>query len=390
MTKDQANEIKVGIVVLFCLALGLVVAMKLSNWQSWVEPQKTITFRVPYQAGIGGIKAGWPVVIGGVQVGSVQETWLKCQEMDPLHRPEAPPSEQPETPVAKDDEPCLEKMDNHQEARTYSYFKFTIPSKYQLREDCTLKPLGQLIGGAGELLIIDMGAGELLQDGQEVYRDNLGESMMDNVELVMDKAKAVMDKTKAAVDDLQKVLDKAKASMDNVETITENFKDTSAKARETMDMTKPKVESILDRASASMDNVKNITEDLKDASGKTRDTVSLTKPQIERIIANLRETSEEMKRGMREIRWNPWRLLHDPTDRELRTQNLLTSARAFSSGASDLDAAAGRLQGLIDARQGQVATDDPELAKIIEELQATMEKFNEAEKAFFKRLGKGN
>ena len=47
MTKDQANELKVGIVVLVCLGLGLTVALKLSNWEQMTEPKNTLTFKVP-------------------------------------------------------------------------------------------------------------------------------------------------------------------------------------------------------------------------------------------------------------------------------------------------------------------------------------------------------
>ena len=66
---------------------------------------------------------------------------------------------------------------------------------------------------------------------------------------------------------------------------------------------------------------------------------TVIKPQLKKTSANIRETSAEMKMAMREIRWNPWRLLHNPSDKELRTQNILTAARSFSSGASDIDAA---------------------------------------------------
>ena len=39
-------------------------------------------------------------------------------------------------------------------------------SKYKLYEDCELKPAGQIIGGAGELIIANFGSeGNLLQDG---------------------------------------------------------------------------------------------------------------------------------------------------------------------------------------------------------------------------------
>ncbi len=82
MTKDQANELKVGITVLVCLGLGLWVALQLSDWDQWFEARNTLTFKVPYHAGIGGIKTGWPVSIGGVTVGSVEEIWLKYEQRD--------------------------------------------------------------------------------------------------------------------------------------------------------------------------------------------------------------------------------------------------------------------------------------------------------------------
>ena len=128
-------------------------------------------------------------------------------------------------------------------------------------------------------------------------------------------------------------------------------------------------------------------------SNKARETISVSQPQLEKILANIRAASEEMKQAMREIRWNPWRLLHDPSKRELRTQNLLTAARAFSSGASDVQAASGKLEGLLEALGDDMVGDDAELILIklieaAEELKASMAKFDAAEKTFFKRLGK--
>ncbi|NIA07646.1 MAG: hypothetical protein GWP14_08455 [Actinobacteria bacterium] len=313
MTKEHANELKVGFVVLVCLALGIGIALKLSNWDQWFEPKNTLTFKVPYRAGIGGIKPGWPVTIGGVNVGSVETILLKLEERDPRDIEDETLADQKQP--TDDSGP-----------RTYSYFTFTVPSRYRLREDCKLTPASQLIGGAGELVISDLGRGELLQDGQVVFRKSLGGSSM----------AAVMDTVQEAVE-----------------------------------------------------NIRKITEDFKDVSGKARETVSLTKPQLEKIISNVRAASVEMKEGMREIRWNPWRLLHNPTDRELRTQNLLTAARAFSSGASDVDTAVGKLEGLLSVRGDGSAMDDPDVQQMVEELRATMVKFSEAADTFFKRLGKG-
>ena len=52
MTKDQANEIKVGIVVLICLVLALTVIMKLSNWDQWFEPTNEITITAKHVSSV--------------------------------------------------------------------------------------------------------------------------------------------------------------------------------------------------------------------------------------------------------------------------------------------------------------------------------------------------
>ena len=408
MNKDQANELKVGVMVLVCLGLGLGVALKLSNWEQWMEPKNTLTFKVPYQAGIGGIKAGWPVTIGGVAVGSVQEITSRRVPTDKRDKAPEPILETEGTQEALEQaEPELTtpRVEDVATITAYSYFTFTVPSKYKLYEDCELKPAGQLIGGAGELVIANFGGeGRLLQDGDEVFRQDLGKGRMD----------AMMDKAQQMMATVQGVIAKAQEAMDRIGKITEDIKGASADVKETVSTITPKLESAMERfdkitediksASAdvketvstitpkvekAMERVDKVTEDLKDFSGNLRETIGVIRPQLEKTMANLRETSAEVKMAMREIRWNPWRLMHNPSDRELRTQNLLTAARSFSSGASDLDAATDKLEGLLAARKGKIADDDPELIKLLEELKATVAKFNEAEETFFKRLGKG-
>ena len=361
MTNEHANELKVGIVVLFCLGLGIAVAMSLSDWRSWFEPKVTLTFKVPYESGIGGIKAGWPVTIGGVAVGSVQDISLRTEPRDPLDVPEEPSPDQEVQPP-----PVLDSGQ-----RTYSYFTFSVPSKYMLRTDCKLTPASQPIGGAGELRITCLGQGELLQDGQEVFRKDLDQS---GIGEMMARAREMMDK-------VVKVIDTAQAAMEKVGKITDDLKDVSGKARETVNTAKPKLEVMVD-------NFQTASANFKDLSAKAKETVSLTKPQLEKIISNVRTASAEMKEGMREIRWNPWRLLHNPTDRELRTQNLLAAARAFSTGASDIDSSVGKLEGLLEAKGDEVTSEDPDVQQMLTELRATMVKFNEAADTFFKRLGK--
>ena len=439
MTKEHANELKVGIVVIICLVLGIGTALKLSNWQSWFETKNTLTFKVPYRAGIGGIKAGWPVTIGGVSVGSVEEVWLNTEPVDPRDVPEEPPTQEPPAVTeqleqveqaepaeqvkqaepaeqVKQAEPAeqveqaepaeqVEQAEPAEEVKqaeaissptpdhglkTYSYFRFTLPTKYGLREDCCLKPASQPIGGAGEVMITDLGTGKMLGDGQIIFRKKLGGT---NIDTVMETVQEAVENVRKITEDFKDVSAKARVTVNetkpkletivgNIQTASDNFKDLSAKAKETVELSKPKLE-------VTVDNIQTASGNFKDLSAKAKETIILTKPQLEKIVANIRAASAEMKEGIREIRWNPWRLLHDPTDRELRTQNLLAAARAFSTGASDIDASVSRLEGLLEAKGDQVTSDDPEVQQMLEQLRATMVKFNEAADAFFKRLGTG-
>ena len=450
MNKDKANELKVGVVVLVCLVLGLAVALQLSNWQQWLEPKNTLTFKVPYQARIGGIMAGWPVTIGGVTVGSVEKIWSASEPIDKDDTEEKvnskdAESEQPgtsdetQTPEAQQPEEKSEVA--RKTTATYTYFTFTVPSKYELYKDCELTPAAQPIGGAGELMITNFGSnGDLLKDGDEVFSKSLGKSdiakMMDKAKKVMSDVQKIAENFKSVSDksrfekimaNIQKFTEKLKKASDkdqfektmaNIKEITEKLKKASEKDQ--FEKTMANIQEITENLKSASDkeqfekiianirkatenfkdisdktrfekiiaDIQKITTDLKQVSSKARETASVSQPQLEKIVANIRSASEEMKQAIREIRWNPWRLLHDPTKRELRTQNLLTAARAFSSGASDVQATTARLEGLLEARGDDMAGDDAELIKAIEELKASMAKFDEAEKTFFKRLGR--
>ena len=54
-----------------------------------------------------------------------------------------------------------------------------------------------------------------------------------------------------------------------------------------------------------------------------------------------------------------------------------------------MDTAVGKLEGLLAVRDDDLIVDDPDVQQMVEELRATMVKFNAAADTFFKRLGKG-
>ena len=87
----------------------------------------------------------------------------------------------------------------------------------------------------------------------------------------------------------------------------------------------------------------------------------------------------------KEIRRNPWRLLHRPSEKATRTEDIYDAARAFGEGAGQLNDAIARLQAVSQAK-GDPAIDAATLKKFTEGLQTSFEKFRKVEDALWQRL----
>jgi hypothetical protein len=94
-----------------------------------------------------------------------------------------------------------------------------------------------------------------------------------------------------------------------------------------------------------------------------------------------------LKRGIRDLALQPWRLLGKPSARERRAQESIDLAREFSDAAARLDDAAIRLQALTNAEGTALSADDPQLRQIRSDLNDSVESFFKAEAALFERLG---
>ena len=135
-------------------------------------------------------------------------------------------------------------------------------------------------------------------------------------------------------------------------------------------------------------NLVTVSEDLRAVSGTTREMIVLNRERMDDTLANIASMSANLDAAAKEIRRNPWRLLHRPDEKELQRNNVYDTARAFVEGARELNDAAARLRALRDDRPEGVRTDDPELAKIRDHLKASFEKFRSVEDALWKELAK--
>lgn len=140
-----------------------------------------------------------------------------------------------------------------------------------------------------------------------------------------------------------------------------------------------KLHNSMDQAAKAMDNLEQMT-------GAGKNLLVMNREKIQLLVDNFQETSQHLKATAKELRRNPWRLLHKPEKPEREYQNLLDTARAFADAASCIDDAARKLSGLAEAKIEALPADDPQLVEIRQKLATAFEKFGTAEQAFWKRL----
>ncbi|MEX0741350.1 MAG: hypothetical protein WD079_01040, partial [Phycisphaeraceae bacterium] len=144
------------------------------------------------------------------------------------------------------------------------------------------------------------------------------------------------------------------------------------------DQTLTQITAMLDEAKVAVENIRVVTED-------TQGFMTAQRPVLERTIANARIVSDQLKLTAVEVRRAPWRLLYEPTDEELNTDNVYDAARSFALAASTLNATADSLQAIVD-RRGTLDQDDANVQLILENLQRVFEKFDDAENKFWEAL----
>ncbi|MGD9690226.1 MAG: hypothetical protein AB7K52_11290 [Phycisphaerales bacterium] len=113
-------------------------------------------------------------------------------------------------------------------------------------------------------------------------------------------------------------------------------------------------------------------------------------PEFGRIIANARLASDQLKLTMTEVRRNPWRLLYQPTRREIEEELTYDAARTYAEAVSQLRAGTEALEAAVGGMPGDTAAvseqERERLRLITQEIQASFAKYRDAEQKFLERL----
>ncbi len=134
------------------------------------------------------------------------------------------------------------------------------------------------------------------------------------------------------------------------------------------------------KINTSLDHVNEMTD-------TTRDVLVLNSENINRMLVNFKEASDYIKTGVKYVLRHPWRLLNEPKASEMKQQAIFDAARSFAEAATRIDDASAQLRALSELHKGAVPLDDPDLARIREDLGRTREKSRPAESELWRPSG---
>jgi len=183
------------------------------------------------------------------------------------------------------------------------------------------------------------------------------------------KADSGLDSANAAVASLRSLID------DNAQRLT-NIMTNAESVTQKLDQT------TIEEVNAALVDGRETLAAFSAAVDRLSGVVGEQTPALRRTLANLRLMSDNLKLTAIEVRSQPWRLLHQPTTKELETQVLYDATRAYAEAASDLRAASEALQSA--AATGPAR--DALLSQLTESLTGKAATYRQAERHLLDKL----
>lgn len=195
-----------------------------------------------------------------------------------------------------------------------------------------------------------------------------GPQIAEDVRQAIARARAIIDDNETSV----------RTIISNVESATDRFN------VQTMDQ----VESLLDEGTLAVTSYRELADN---ADG----ILTRAEPDISVALTNTRSISQQARLFLDEIRAQPWRLLRQPSEADLKREPLYAAARSYASAVADLRAASEALDAAINAqsiRSGSMnaAADPGEIMRIAQAVQAAYNDYDRAEQALLETLRTSN
>ncbi len=198
---------------------------------------------------------------------------------------------------------------------------------------------------------------------------------LDQVDLALMGVVAIIDENRAdvrtTVEGVTHMVDTLDQSV--VPAIVDEFDPTRAK-------------SLLKKAHEAADGINRALADLNVASDKVRRVAVLGADRAVTIVDNAKEASEHLKAVAKDLRRQPWRLIHKPSETESRQAYILDAVREFTEASAHLDDLTERLAAMVEANGGETPVNDPAFAAVRGELEQSLARFSQVEQALWKLL----
>jgi ABC-type transporter Mla subunit MlaD len=381
LSERHRNNVRAGIFVTLSLLLALFVMIQISGVVKRLM-QATTPYRVSFtvKSGIGNLKAGSEVRIGGVPMGRVKS-------VDPILLPDAP----------------FEKIEVsfrvNSDVVMYSNAVILIGSPLlgsdswldipnvgndgidPLTKAKTTKvpPDGLIEGSAGAGMLTTLlgadnkeRADEIIENVRLVSVDARDFSKVlpqirndydQKITPILDDVKTFADRFPGWGDQVDKVMQWAVDAGPRIDAAIAKGDDLLGQARDMVAENRPNIKDITDNVKTTSERLNNETIEkvhkLLDSGQQGVDqAVALIESlrvdynawatDVGESLANANLASQQLKLAMIEVRRSPWKVLYRPSDDELQHELLYDATRSFAIAAADLKASSESVRRIVD------------------------------------------
>ncbi len=368
MPRKKRNELTAGLFVVAAIVLMLVVILWLGASGLLKTKGQLVSFYSPLSNGSLGLKEGDVVTIGDAKVGQIVSVEYKddrCIYQARLEREDirvksdgqamvaSPPVGSAKiviTAIGKSDAPADEEH----------------PIMISGGLDKAIADISQAISVVKNEL--DASKSTTILYKMHAILASLSDASVD----IKAIAQAIRQETD--ITNSESLLAKTHTGMDDITAIT-------ADARTNL----PEIMTKLRRTS---DEVFEIVKDFRVVSTEVKSIVVVNRDRIDELIDNMTLVSANLKATSKEIRRSPWKLIRKPEPGDVESENIADAARAFLSGAEQLDQALMRLEALAKSNPDGIPKDDPQLEKIRKQVEESFTRFSKAEQTLWKEIAK--
>ncbi len=375
---DNRSELKAGIVILVALAMLATLIIAVGKFETiWIETALvTVRFKNIY-----GLKKDDPVRYAGVQIGRVKEIKVVGTKDE---------SRAPEVAVALEIE---------------ASYPVRTGSTAAIDKSITGATSVEINPGTGELMDLRkrpvIPEEEVMSFTQIQKRLGLMVERVDKELLGPDQIKQVKEiirNIKDASNDLVEAVRSAKDMLaenrENVKASLANAKDVAVSIKGIVDKNRANVDQTLDKVKVAATQLADFSEKLNTTLftqankvvGGLSTIVDENRDTVRQIMVNVRDVATNFKLMSDDLRSHPWKLLN-PTEKDVRSDNLATAAKEVTIAARFIDDTASRLATVAQKPHPSTTGVAEQIKQLVDDLKAAVTHLQESQQQLNKAVG---